>query len=679
MNISLFTSTFISLFAFGAAIVLLLRYRNWRYGFFASATAVAAALLVGRYSATLFTNGWEWSVSATRSDFIGVSLSVLALFAVVFLERLINRQLKAEQALELPRYSVDQAAISAFWIDPEGTIVDANECACDYLGFRKEDLVDRKIYSVDTSLAETLWTEHWDALKSSRSLTYESQFRTCAGDNLAVDVSATYLDFDGREYCVAFVRDITERKRQEAALEYQASHDPLTELPNRTKFTRNLVEEIDEAAHHETQMAVFMLDLDRFKDVNDTLGHSVGDHLLQELANRLALQMPERVTFARFGGDEFALLMPNVSSMMEVENFANYVISEIRNPFGMDDIVLEVGGSIGAAIYPQHGETPEELLQHADIAMYMAKRDHLGFAVYCPDSDPHNLRNLTLTGDLRRAIESDELELAFQPKIDLRKGQVIGVEALARWPREGQGYVLPDEFITHAEQSGLILPLTKWVLNAALEHASAWRRDGREIDIAVNLSARLLHHAAIIPTVATMLRQWDYPADQLTLEVTENAILVDPDHAMEMVRQFDELGVKVSIDDFGMGYSSLAYLKTLDARELKIDKSFVQCIEDSSSDRTIVRSVVSLAHELGLKVVAEGIESMRALEILVGFRCDVGQGFLFSEPMPADAFKRWFDLYQPTTEAKTPNAAPAAKRSGRCQPARKAAETRLAA
>ncbi|MCG8546789.1 MAG: EAL domain-containing protein [Alphaproteobacteria bacterium] len=671
MNISLFTSAFFSLFAFGAAIVLLLRYRNWRYGFFASATAVAAALLVGRYTATLFTNGWEWNLTANRSDFIGVTLSVLALFAVVFLERLINRQLKAEQALELPRYSVDQAAISAFWVDPDGTIVDANECACAYLGFRKRDLLNRKIYSVDSSLAEALWPEHWNTLKASRSLTYESQFRTCAGDNLAVDVSVTYLDFDGREYCVAFARDITERKRQEEALEYQASHDPLTELPNRTKFTRNLIEEIDEAAHRETMVAVFMLDLDRFKEVNDTLGHSVGDHLLQELANRLALQMPERVTFARFGGDEFALLMPNVTNLTEMENFANYVISEIRNPFGMDDIVLEVGGSIGAAIYPQHGETPEELLQHADIAMYTAKRDHLGFAVYCPDSDPHNLRNLTLTGDLRRAIESDELELAFQPKVDLRKGQVIGVEALARWPREDQGYVPPEEFINHAEQSGLILPLTKWVLNASLERASAWRRAGREIEIAVNLSARLLHHAAIIPTVATMLREWDYPADQLTLEVTENAILVDPEHAMEMVRQFDELGVKVSIDDFGMGYSSLAYLKTLDARELKIDKSFVQCIEDDPSDRTIVRSVVSLAHELGLKVVAEGIESMRALEILVGFRCDVGQGFLFSEPMAAHAFERWFDAHNPQGQTKS--------RTKRRASARKTAETKLAA
>jgi diguanylate cyclase (GGDEF)-like protein/PAS domain S-box-containing protein len=643
MNVSLFASTAFSLFAFGAAVVLLLRYRSWRFGFFAAATAVVAALLLGRHSATFLSDQWVWTLSSGRSDVGGIGLSAMAMFAVVFLERLINRQIKAEQALELPRYSVDRAAILAFWIGQDGRIVDANECACECLGYAKADLLTRTVNDIDRSLGRVAWTAHWEKLKGSRSLTYETTFRTLAGPLFTVDVTATHFEFGNEEYCVAFAQDITERKRQEQALEYQASHDPLTDLPNRTKFTGALQHALGGASRGDRMLAVLLLDLDRFKDVNDTLGHSVGDRLLQELATRLADQMPEQVTFARFGGDEFALLLPEMNSQAEAENFANMVLEEVQRPFAVDDVILEVGGSIGVAIFPEHGRTPEELLQHADIAMYAAKRDHLGFDLYRPESDPHSVRNLTLTGDLRRAIESDGLSLAFQPKVDLRAGKVSGVEVLARWLRPSQGWVSPDEFITHAEQCGLILPLTKWVLNAALKQGAEWRRAGHDIDIAVNLSARLLHHGTIIPTIMSILRRWDYPSHRLTLEVTENALLADPRHAMEVVEELAGLGVKVSIDDFGKGYSSLAYLKTLAARELKIDKSFVLGMAENASDRTIVKSVIALAHDLGLRVVAEGIETMDVLEMLVGVRCDLGQGFLFGQPRAAEDFLEWLE------------------------------------
>ena len=661
MNVSLFASTAFSLFAFGAAVILLLRYRSWRFGFFAAATAVVAALLLGRHSATFLNDQWVWTLSSGRSDVGGVALSALAMIAVVFLERLINRQLKMEQALELPRYSVDRAAILAFWIGKDGRIVDANEWACECLGYEKPTLLTRTAHDIDKSLGSASWRVHWEKLKSSRSLSYEAKYRTLAGPLFSVDVTATYFEFDGDEYCVAFAQDITERKRQEQALEYQASHDPLTNLPNRTMFTSALLHALGDASRGDEMLAVFLLDLDRFKDVNDTLGHSVGDRLLQELATRLADQMPEQVTFARFGGDEFALLLPAMCSQAEAENFANMVLEEVQRPFAVDDVILEVGGSIGVAIFPEHGRTPEELLQHADIAMYAAKRDHLGFDLYRPESDPHSVRNLTLTGDLRRAIESDGLSLAFQPKVDLRAGKVSGVEVLARWLRPSQGWVSPDEFITHAEQCGLILPLTKWVLNAALKQGAEWRRAGHDIDIAVNLSARLLHHGAIIPTIMSILRRWDYPSHRLTLEVTENALLADPRHAMEVVEELAGLGVKVSIDDFGKGYSSLAYLKTLAARELKIDKSFVLGMAENASDRTIVKSVIALAHDLGLRVVAEGIETMDVLEMLVGVRCDLGQGFLFGQPRAAEDFLEWLEETNARRAASAKKAPPRAQ------------------
>ena len=643
MSISLLVATGISLFAFVGAMLLLMRYRNWRNGFFAAATAVMAALLLGRYSSTLINSDWEWSYATGYSDITAVALSALALIAVVFLERLINRQIKDEQAFELPRYSVDHAAIAALWIERSGKIVDANAWSAECLNYDKTELLTRHVFDIDTSLNKGLWATHWQRLKRGGSLSYETQYLSKDGAQLSVDVTATYLEFDGKEYCFAFAQDITDRKRQEYALEYQASHDALTDLANRETFARRLTEELDKAARAEQEVAVFLLDLDRFKEVNDTLGHSVGDRLLQELSVRLAAHLPPHVTFARFGGDEFALLMPNLRCVHDAQTFANSLIEKIRQPFLLDEITLDVGGSIGAAIFPEHGKTPEELLQHADIAMYTAKRQHTGYELYCPENDPHSVRNLTLAGDLRRAIEGGDLELAFQPKIDIQAGKVVGAEALARWKRPGQGYVSPEEFITHAEQCGLILPLTEWVLNAAIERAAGWHAAGHPIDIAVNLSARLLHHGAIIQTVTSILRKWNFPSHCLTMEVTENALLADPAHAMKVIEQFAELGVKISIDDFGKGYSSLAYLKTLAARELKIDKSFVLGMDSNASDRTIVKSVIALAHDLGLKVVAEGMETMTALEVLVDFQCDLGQGYLFRKPMSGSDFEHWLD------------------------------------
>jgi len=462
-------------------------------------------------------------------------------------------------------------------------------------------------------------------------------------------------------------------------LEYQATHDALTDLPNRSKFAGTLADALGNAEKTDGNVSVFLLDLNHFKDINDTLGHSVGDRLLQELAARLAQQVPQQAMVARFGGDEFALLISGIDGEADAENFGRSILEALWHPFWVDEVILDVGGSIGAAIFPGHGKTPEELLQHADIAMYKAKRQNSGYEVYCPEDDPHSLRSLTLTGDLRRAIDAGELDLVFQPKLNMWTGKVMGAEVLARWQREGHGQVSPDEFIDHAEHCGLIFPLTQWVLDSALQRASQWRLAGRQIEIAVNLSARLLHHAALVPTVASMLRKWDYPANGLALEITENAILADPVHAMETVAQLADLGVKISIDDFGTGYSSLAYLKNLAAHELKIDKSFVLGMEESGTDRTIVHSVISLAHDLGLTVVAEGIETQKSMAMLAEFGCDVAQGFHCGKPMAATEFENWVTLnsQKPATvtrSSRLPRRAIIGARSPRLVPARAVAQ-----
>jgi diguanylate cyclase (GGDEF)-like protein/PAS domain S-box-containing protein len=459
------------------------------------------------------------------------------------------------------------------------------------------------------------------------------------GATFPVEITASKVEVGGNTAFVAFINDITERREHEQELEYRADHDELTGLPNRTMFTRGLTVALVEAQETGAMVAVYLLDLDRFKEVNDTLGHAVGDRLLQDVAKRLLRFMPEGATLSRFGGDEFAMYLPYVLDIGQVEQFAGAIVNGLRQPFDVDQVSLEVGGSLGYALFPENGATTDILLQRADIAMYSAKRFQSGFSKYWAEDDAHSVRNLTLTGDLRRAIEEDELELAFQPKNDLATGTIMGAEVLCRWNRPEHGEVSPDEFIGHAEQSGLIFPLTRWVLGKAVETAAIWRELGWDLSIAVNLSARLLHHEEILSLVTSTLEQWEFPASRLTLEITENALLVNPAHAMIVIGELAALGVKVSIDDFGTGYSSLSYLTTLDASELKIDKSFVLGMSKEDNFKTVVKSVIAMAHDLDLRVVAEGIESEEIAAILRGFGCDIGQGFLFGKPMAAGDFE----------------------------------------
>jgi diguanylate cyclase (GGDEF)-like protein/PAS domain S-box-containing protein len=465
--------------------------------------------------------------------------------------------------------------------------------------------------------------------------------RRAGGASFLVEVTASEVRDEYGSLFVAFVNDVTFRRQQEQQLEFRADHDALTGLPNRMKFARELEADVAAARAAGRIVAVYLLDLDRFKEVNDTLGHAVGDRLLQDVGRRLAGLVPEDGLLSRFGGDEFAIYLSGVGNFSHVEDFAYAVLACLKQPFEVDQIALEVGGSLGAATFPDDGASVDDLLQRADIAMYSAKRNQTGFARYWAEDDAHSIRNLTLTGDLRRAIDEGDINLAFQPKIDLRSGRLVGAEVLARWHRAAHGTISPDEFIVHAEQSGLIFPLTQWVLGKAVECAAVWRALGWDLNIAVNLSPRLLHHEQILSMVTEMLNRWEYPADRLTIEITENALLVNPAHAMIVINELAELGIRVSIDDFGTGYSSLSYLATLPAAELKIDMSFILGMEASSQNRTIIRSVVAMAHDLDLQVVAEGVETREAMEALRLMGCDVGQGFLFGRPMEMAEFESW--------------------------------------
>jgi diguanylate cyclase (GGDEF)-like protein/PAS domain S-box-containing protein len=575
-------------------------------------------------------------------------LAVLLTFMVTMANRLDQQALRLFfQGVDIRRNDVtmrnlvETSIVGVVICDEVGRIERTNAAAASMFGYAVEELAETSI----GRLVPELGRREDDTRVAMRDLAEtghrELWARKADGEVFPIEVTANAFETDGRVNIVAFMNDITLRRKQEEELAFRADHDSLTQLPNRTKFSRLLAAALSDAAASGGKTSVFLLDLDRFKEVNDTLGHAIGDQLLEDVARRLTGLMTGGAVLSRFGGDEFAIFQPRVLDAAQAGAFAARIVDALKQPFDIDEVSLEVGGSIGYAVCPADGETPEILLKRADIAMYNAKRLQSGHARYWAEDDAHSLRNLTLAGDLRRAIEQDELELAFQPKADLSTGTIIGAEVLCRWERAGHGYVSPDEFIGHAEQSGLIYPLTQWVLRNAVEKAAVWRALGWDLNIAVNLSARLLHHEKILALVSDTLEQWAYPPDRLTLEITENALLVNPGHAMIVVSEFAALGVKVSIDDFGTGYSSLSYLTTLKASELKIDKSFVLGMDRDNSFETVVKSVVAMAHDLNLRVVAEGIENEEAVAKLQRFGCDVGQGYLFGKPMDAARFEEF--------------------------------------
>jgi diguanylate cyclase (GGDEF)-like protein len=433
--------------------------------------------------------------------------------------------------------------------------------------------------------------------------------------------------------------------RQAVLNEHQALHDALTGLPNRVLFHDRVRQRIESARRHDTICAVMVMDLDHFKEINDTLGHYHGDRLLQLVGERLTSVLRAEDTVARMGGDEFAVLLPDVRDAEHALEVARKVLGGLRRSFEIDGLTLEVGGSIGIACFPDHGEDGETLLQRADIAMYAAKADHSGAQLYETAQDQHSVQRLALAGELRRAISNDELVLHYQPKVDVATGRLTGAEALCRWQHPSLGLVMPDEFVPMAEHTGLITPLTRRVFELALEQVARWRDDGHRMSIAVNLSARSFLDSQLLEDLPDLLAQWQVDPSLLELEITESMIVGDPERARIVLERLNGLGITLAIDDFGTGHSSLAYLKQLPVDEIKIDKSFVLQMGGSASDETIVRSIIDLAHNLDLRAVAEGVEDHAIMNRLTALGCDVAQGFLISRPLPSDRFEQWMRAF----------------------------------
>ncbi len=446
---------------------------------------------------------------------------------------------------------------------------------------------------------------------------------------------------------------ISTREEEILRLAYE---DTLTALPNRAMFLDRLHQAVLTARRAGDPVSVMMLDLDRFKLINDSLGHAAGDQVLREVAHRLREILRDSDTVARLGGDEFAILLPT-GTPERVAIVAQKILRTLEAPILLDGQPVDIGASIGVACFPEHDDEADVLLRHADVAMYVAKRGNTGYAIYDPRYEEGRQTHLSLLGELRRAVENDELSLYYQPKIDLKTGAIRRVEALVRWIHPTRGFIPPIEFIPFAEQTGYIKRVTRWVVEQAVQQAGQWYRDRLDIAISVNISTRDLMSNDLVELVASLLQKHAVPAEQLCLEITESGFMEDPARALETLGRLHGLGLRLSVDDFGTGYSSLAYLKKLPVKELKIDRSFVMHMVDDEDDATIVRSTIELGHNMGLEVVAEGVEDLAGLEFLKRLGCDQVQGYYISKPLATAQFVEWLKARRASEQAAEATAA----------------------
>ena len=426
-------------------------------------------------------------------------------------------------------------------------------------------------------------------------------------------------------------------------LRHEAAHDTLTGLGNWTA----LRERIDASIAQGGAVALVLVDLDRFKDVNDTLGHHNGDVLLVELAQRLEAYCGGRAAVGRLGGDEFAVVLSEGSDADTAARVARDLVRLIAQPVMLEGVRLEMAASVGIAVFPDHGSDAAALLQRADVAMYTAKATHTGVAVYQPSEDHVSARRLVLAGELRRAIDNDGLLVAYQPKASLEDGRIVGMEALLRWQHADLGFVTPDEFIPLAERTGLIVPLTTYVLDRALRQCAQWVVDGFDCGVAVNISVRNLLDSDLPDEIGSLLVRHGVEPRRLTLEITESSVMADPARAIDVLERLHRIGIRLSVDDFGTGYSSLTYLKRLPVDEVKIDKSFVLTMATDAGDAAIVRSIIDLGGSLGLMVVAEGVEDTASWERLAELGCDLIQGYALCRPGAGGDVTRWMRTWDP--------------------------------
>lgn len=436
--------------------------------------------------------------------------------------------------------------------------------------------------------------------------------------------------------------------QQQKRMVHIASHDRLTGLPNRHQTHELLNQAIKNASEKNESVACIMVDLNRFKEINDALGHELGDRLLQLVAERLRNTVWENDTVTRIGGDEFAIIL-NMTNEDHINTVVNKIVDLSDEPLMLDHSPLSIETTLGVATYPRDGGDTDTLIRKAEVAMYSARKTGMPFDYYRAEYDPKSRQRLQLTSDLRGADERAELDLYFQPKISIRSGNIVGAEALCRWNHPSKGNIPPGVFIPVAEQTGIIWPITMWVLDNSLQQCAQWVKEGLDIPVSVNISARLLHDINLPGRIAQALKTTGFPAKKLELEITETALMIDPVRAVEVLDLLHDMGVKVSLDDFGSGYMSLSYLRTMPVDDIKIDMSFIRNMLANDDDGMIVNTIIDLGHNLGCRVTAEGVENRETYDALSRLKCDTVQGYYISRPQPAADFALWLNRFKQTS------------------------------
>ena len=528
-------------------------------------------------------------------------------------------------------------------VDEAGIIKTANPAASRLFGCAAYELIDEPIAKFITLLAGDGAGARLGAL---HGVIRECDARTAGGEVFPVEISVSRVRLNTERLYTAIVRDIRERRAQQRRLQHQATHDSLTGLPNRAALLTHL--EYSLSTGPAPSIALLMLDLCRFKEVNDTLGHNVGDRVLCDVAQRFQQALGDRGMIARIGGDEFTVVIDRPANDEIIATVSQLLVDCLRTSIDVAGISIEIGVSIGIARFPEDASDAQALLRHADVAMYVAKRRGSPFEYYDVAQDENTVRKLAIGGELRAAIANNQLELHFQPQVNLRSGMVESAEALLRWFHPVQGAINPNEFIAIAEATDLIRPLTEYTLCGALKQIRTWREKGVHVRIAVNLSARLLQDTAFPARLRQLLEESGVSAASLELEITESAMMLDPARALRVIQEIDKLGVLISIDDFGTGYSSLGYLRDLPVHSLKLDKSFVMGMRNNTDDRIIVESTAQMAHALKLELVAEGVETDWDAQFLSAAGYDYAQGFRYSRALPADKCLGWIVEFNAT-------------------------------
>jgi len=545
----------------------------------------------------------------------------------------------AENQLKLSQFSIDCSQDTMLWIDSDGHIFNANHSACHSLGYQRNELIGLHVSRIDPLLDHDRFLESRQELKAAGSLTVESIHKRKDGREFPVEIRQNYLEFDGNEYSCCMSRDITERKRSERELSFQAMHDLLTGLPNRRYLETCLGQAVDEARRDGTALAVLYLDLDGFKLVNDTLGHGAGDQLLKAVSIRLQTCLRECDTLFRMGGDEFTLVLTRLRDVESARIVAQKLLAGFQEGFTIEGRELVITASIGVSMFPVDGLDGGELLQNSDAALYESKRQGKNrIQFFTPEMGEAARERLDLENQLRRALERRELSLHYQSEVCMETGNIIRHEALLRWKHPVLGDIPPLKFIPIAEETSLIVPIGTWVLEEACHRADAWQRTGSEgIGVAVNVSLVQFGRPDFVETVMHALQKSGLPANLLELELTESVVMQGVEAVTEKINRLRRLGLSISIDDFGTGYSSLSYLQQLPIDCMKIDRSFIRNINCDPDAVLLTKSLIAMAHSLRMKVVVEGIETPGQLDLLRRLGCDIGQGYWLGRPSAVPA------------------------------------------